>query len=112
MNEIDIQLPGLAFDADFQAGLPRLEQKMRLRGLEPADFLLTKGLASYQPYPGISVIGVSYNYQVNVAGEKFEVTFPTDMKFFDYFEAICFAPEGAEKVSIFERLRNWLATDL
>ena len=80
------------FSAEFMRKLPQLERIMVARGLDPADFIISKDRASPS---SLYVIGAFFfEYTVYVGDESFTVTEPNDMVFLDFFFHRCVAEAG------------------
>jgi len=80
------------FSAEFMRKLPQLERIMVARGLDPADFIISKDRASPS---SLYVIGAFFfEYTVYVGEESFTVTEPNDMVFLDFFFHRCVAEAG------------------
>lgn len=88
-----ITLQGIAgdFSAEFMRKLHGLEQAMVARGLDPAEFIISKESAASANARPIGPF--FYDYTVFIGGEHFTVTEPNDMGFLEYFYGRILAPE-------------------
>lgn len=108
-----ITLQGTAgdFSAEFKRRLPALERAMIARGLDPADFIISRDNAASANARPIGPF--FYDYTVFVGDEHFTVTEPNDMRFLEYFYGRILAPEDepAQKknLGLFSRLAKWMA---
>ncbi len=95
------------FDPAFLKRLPALERAMIDRGLDPADFIISKSEAqvtrltiAYRP------TGHPTDYTVFVKGRSFTVTQQDDMSFLRYFYALCLhEPKGDDPHSLEHKLQ-------
>jgi hypothetical protein len=83
---------GYEFDASFRAQLPALEKAMTDHGIDPSDFVLTKGPSgAYHSYNGGRA---PYNdYTVDTGEDAFTVTYADDAGFLEYFLRACLSPD-------------------
>ncbi len=108
-----ITLQGTAgdFSAEFKRRLPGLERAMIARGLDPAEFIISRDSAASANTRPIGPF--FYDYTVFVGDENFTVTEPNDMRFLEYFYDRILAPEeepAQEKTpGLFGRLAKWMA---
>jgi hypothetical protein len=81
----------LGFSSEFMRQLPKLEQTMIAHGLEPSNFVISKGQAT--PSTTYLFGPFFYDYTVFVGGEHFTLTEPNDEVFLEYFIKLCVAEE-------------------
>jgi len=99
------------FSAEFIRRLPSVERAMILHGLEPAQFVISKDIATT---PAARLIGpLFYDYTVFFGDDHFTVTEPNDIRFLDYFYARCMAadeelPAEHERPGLISRLVRWM----
>ena len=93
------------FTSEFMRQLPDLEQAMVAHGLEPAQFVISKDIATT---PTVPIIGpFFYDYTVFIGDENFTVTEPNDMTFLDYFYKRCIAQEELERRPCAAQTVHW-----
>ncbi len=108
-----ITLQGTAggFSAEFRHKLPSVERAMIARGLDPAEFIISKDNAASANARPIGPF--FYDYTVFIGDDHFTVTEPTDMRFLEYFYDRILAPdeEPVEDKSpgLFSRFAKWMA---
>jgi hypothetical protein len=91
------------FSPEFMRRLPQLEQAMVAHGLEPSEFVISKDRAS----PEAPWIGpFFYSYTVFFGDESFNVTEPTDLRFYEYFYQRCIAETEDDEVPLAQRPRR------
>jgi hypothetical protein len=98
------------FSAEFMRKLPQVEKAMRVHGLEPSDFVISKDRAT--PATVWRVGPFFYEYAVFFGEEHFTVTEPNDMLFLDYFYKRCVAADAEPtppKPGLISRLFRWMA---
>ena len=113
-TNVPITLQGTAgdFSAEFMRKLPGLERAMVARGLEPAEFIISKDNAASANARPIGPF--FYDYTVFVGEEHFTITEPNDLRFFEYFYSRVLAPdEEAVEVrrhdGMLARFARWMA---
>jgi hypothetical protein len=99
------------FSAEFIRWLPSVERAMILHGLEPAQFVISKDIATTPTAPFIGPF--FYDYTVFFGDDHFTVTEPNDIRFLDYFYARCMAadeelPAEHERPGLISRLVRWM----
>ena len=91
--------------------LPQVEQPTRDHGLDPGEFVISKGNASTATVPFVGPF--FYDYSVFFGDDKFTVTEPNDMVFLDFFlNRVLTAdgpPELPERPGLIRRLFGWMA---
>lgn len=119
MTNVSIKLQSTAgdFTPEFMRKLPRVEAAMRAQGLEPSDFVISKGNAASAAFPLMSPS--FYEYTVFVGDDSFTVTEPSDMRFLEFFHKRCIADsedqEGRRSTSdrsspgLFGRFLRWMS---
>ena len=107
-----ITLQGTAgdFSAEFKRKLPGLEQAMVARGLDPADFIISKDSAASANARPIGPF--FYDYTVFIGDDNFTITEPNDMRFLEYFYGRIVAPEEKpaprKPAGLFGRFARWM----
>lgn len=82
------------FSAEFVKELPALEKAMTDHGIDPANFVISKDLASGPRLPiYYRPDGNPLEYTVFVKGRSFTVRQPDDLSFLAYFYQLCVPPE-------------------
>ena len=104
------------FSAEFIRWLPSVERAMILHGLEPAQFVISKDIATTPTAPFIGPF--FYDYTVFVGEENFTVTEPNDIIFLDYFYQRCIAEDDdlqteqearRRRPGLIRRIFSWMA---
>ncbi|HLZ06657.1 MAG TPA: hypothetical protein VKR55_31500 [Bradyrhizobium sp.] len=96
------------FSAEFMRKLPQVERAMVAHGLNPAEFVISKGRAA----PPIPFVGpFFYEYTVFVGEESFTVTEPNDMVFLEFFLKRCTAEadDAPKKPGPITRFLRWMS---
>jgi hypothetical protein len=85
------------FDASFIKELHRFEPILQARGLNPADYIISKNRVQFTELPFFMRPSRNgYNYTVFIDDECFTVTKANDMAFLGYFEQLCAAAIAEE----------------
>ena len=108
------------FTPEFMHNLPLAEADMRAHGLEPSEFVISKGRGAPPAFPLISPF--FYKYTVFVGDDSFTVTEPDDMSFRAFFHKRCIPKSEDEErrrltlresnLGLFRRFLRWMSQSI